>query len=173
MNYIAMEDPQETERKETGVLIFDACKDRRCCPYNHLGLEHEQHLPSVDADSVRFTMPCIRRCTQYASTFAFRISTLFRTRCHLASATCTYCTTLHHSTVLLLYPNLILSLQLLTQCTRPLATDDPVTRARDSENLISGLGAQYPVPKQGCLPATQPRTSAQRQSGSVRNPSPH
>ena len=109
LNYIALEDPQETERKENGVLILDAYLSRRRCPYHHLGLEHEQHLPSVDADSVRFTMLCIRRCTQYATTFAFRISTLFRTRCYLASATRTYYTTHYHSTVLLLYPNLISS----------------------------------------------------------------
>jgi hypothetical protein len=64
-------------------------------------------------------------------------------------------------------PNLISSSHLSDCYTSRISTNDPVTNARNLQTLSKHLGAQHAVLRQGCA---SPRTSDERQSGSVRNP---
>jgi len=123
--------------------------------------DSEQRRRCFPLQPARSTMRCIRRCTQYAS-LTFRIAILFAHSSSVVSAACTYSTS-YHSTVLLLYPQSDLIFTSFGSLhASPLTT--LVTKARSSQTLSSIRG-----PSKGTAGLHQPRTSGQRQSGSVRN----
>lgn len=127
----------------------------------HVAPDFEQRQRCFPFQPVRSTMRCIRRCTQYAS-LTFRIAILFAHSSSVVSAACIYSTS-YHLAVLLLYPQSDLIFTIFGSFA-PISTNDPVTKARSSQTLSCVRG-----PGKGTAGLHKPRTSAQRQSGSVRN----